>query len=56
MGLKPVTPDMANAQAPQKPQNLLAKMMSRKRTVQQHIQEGRVNELGEKGIKVVQPF
>jgi hypothetical protein len=56
MVVEPVAPDMENAQARRKPENILAKMMNRKRTVQQYIREGRVNELGAKGIKVVQPF
>lgn len=56
MVLEPIAPEMENAQAQRKPENIFAKMMTRKRTVQQHIREGRVNELIEKGIKVVQPF
>jgi hypothetical protein len=56
MLLEPVAPDMENAQAQKKPENILAKTISRKRTVQQAIREGRINELDKKGIKVVQPF
>jgi hypothetical protein len=41
MVLEPIAPDMENAQAQRKPENILAKMMSRKRTVQQYIRRER---------------
>lgn len=43
-------------QTQKNPDNVFVKMMKRKKIVQQHIREGRVAELDQNGIKVVQPI